>query len=241
MTSNKCPILYCCSLPDKHPRFSVKNGVLLPILAGAACHADATKKDLTQRGWLMDDHGNNISSVNSIFGDLTTLYWAWKNSSGSHLGVCQYRRSWDDEEVGQSAEDVLYIPEGQYFPEGSMQRQYEVWHGIFPAVEISRKLANERKIPLTVEMLDYAWTKGAFYGCNMVRGPRTAFDKFCELVFTTMIPFYNENIELCESLRGYNRRSIAFTAERMISALLVHRHYFFGSQKIKSARIHVIN
>lgn len=241
MTSANSPVLYCCSLPDKHPRFEIINGCLVPVLAGSSLQDDSVRQDLINRGWLMDDYGVNISKVNPIFGDLTVLYWAWKNSQHDYLGVCQYRRAWDDAEVSRAEEDTLYIPVKQYFPEGSMQRQYEAWHSAFPAVSISRDLANRRKIPLTVEMLDYAWTKGGFYGCNMVRGSRCIFNQFCELVFSIMIPFYNENIDLCHSLTGYDRRSIAFAAERMISALLVHRSYFFGTQTIQEAQIHVIH
>lgn len=242
MTSANSPIHYCCSQPDRHPRFEVSNGRLVPVLAGSSLECEVTRQDLVNRGWVMDDSGVNISNYNPIFGDLTVLYWAWKNSKHDHISICQYRRRWDEGEVSRAEDDTLYIPTAHYFPEGGMKRQYEEWHGpAFPAVAISRDLANRRKIPLTVEMVDYAWEKGGFYGCNMVRGSRYLFNQFCELVFSTIMPFYNENIDLCNSIAGYNRRSIAFAAERMISALLVHRRYFFGNQAIKEAQIHLIS
>lgn len=241
MTSANSPIHYCCSPAELQPRFEVSNGQLVPVLAGSSLQNEVTRNALINRGWVMDDSGVNISRYNPIFGDLTVLYWAWKNSEHDHISICQYRRRWDEGEVSRAEDDTLYIPTVYYFTEGGMKLQYEKCHGhAFPAVAISRDLANRRKIPLTVEMVDYAWEKGGFYGCNMVRGSRYLFNQFCELVFSIMMPFYYENIDLCHSITGYDRRSIAFAAERMISALLVHRKHFFGNQAIKEAQIYLI-
>ena len=63
------------------------------------------------------------------------------------------------------------------------------------------------------------------------------FRSYASLVFETMVPFYIENNQLCQSLQGYQRRSIAFTAERMITALLLYRDHFFGHGKVKEANI----
>lgn len=42
---------------------------------------------------ITDHTGDNISSKNYLYGELTALYWIWKNEAeASHLGLCHYRR-----------------------------------------------------------------------------------------------------------------------------------------------------
>jgi hypothetical protein len=38
-------------------------------------------------------------------------------------------------------------------------------------------------------------------------------------------------------LTGYQQRSIAFAAERLITAIVLNGDYFFGAGKLKEARI----
>lgn len=42
-----------------------------------------------------DDNGENIADRNSQFCELTTQYWAWKNTDAQYYGFCHYRRYFD--------------------------------------------------------------------------------------------------------------------------------------------------
>lgn len=54
------------------------------------CGADDTKIDL---GIIPDNTGENISSRNRYWSEITGLYWAWKNMEKTEfVGLCSYRR-----------------------------------------------------------------------------------------------------------------------------------------------------
>ena len=56
----------------------------LPVQAGRACH-----DRLPYQG---DDTGESISEKNSVYCEMTALYWAWKNINADAVGLCHYRR-----------------------------------------------------------------------------------------------------------------------------------------------------
>ena len=43
-------------------------------------------------GYIQDNTGDNISSKNPYFCELTGLYWAWKNLDADFIGLVHYRR-----------------------------------------------------------------------------------------------------------------------------------------------------
>ncbi len=63
--------------------------ILQPIQVGSAW---AVKRF---PGVLQDDAGENISTLNSSYCELTAQYWAWKNLESEYVGLCHYRRYFD--------------------------------------------------------------------------------------------------------------------------------------------------
>lgn len=65
-----------CRLPE--------DSIYLPMQVGA--------KGKETIGYLRDDTGDNISEKNSMYCELTAMYWLWKNSDADYCGVVHYRR-----------------------------------------------------------------------------------------------------------------------------------------------------
>ncbi|MBE6470031.1 MAG: DUF4422 domain-containing protein [Coriobacteriaceae bacterium] len=63
--------------------------VLQPVQVGAAM------RDNRFSWTLHDDEGENISTLNPMYCELTTQYWAWKNVDAPYIGFCHYRRYFD--------------------------------------------------------------------------------------------------------------------------------------------------
>ena len=68
------------------PYWMPDDSIYLPVQVGAAGKPSI-------EGFQRDDEGDNISSENSHYSELTGLYWAWKNLKGpSAIGLAHYRR-----------------------------------------------------------------------------------------------------------------------------------------------------
>lgn len=63
--------------------------ILQPVQVGAAL------RDVRFPWTLHDDEGDNISTLNPMYCELTTQYWAWKNVDAPYIGFCHYRRYFD--------------------------------------------------------------------------------------------------------------------------------------------------
>lgn len=80
-----CKIVVCCHKDD----IRVNQEPYLPVHVGKVL----SKTDL---GIIGDDTGDNISSKNKSYCELTGLYWAWKNLKNVDvIGLCHYRRYFD--------------------------------------------------------------------------------------------------------------------------------------------------
>lgn len=79
----KVQILVASHKQYKMPR---NTKVYLPIFVGAALVKEIPS------GFHSDAVGDNISSENSKFNELTAVYWAWKNSDAAVIGLDHYRR-----------------------------------------------------------------------------------------------------------------------------------------------------
>lgn len=68
----------------------ISSEILTPIHVGRALASQETKDKLCDI--IGDDTGDNISSKNPNYCELTAQYWAWKNCDADYIGFMHYRR-----------------------------------------------------------------------------------------------------------------------------------------------------
>lgn len=87
---SKIRLMVCCH--KNTPRF--RSDVLRPVHVGRAAASEALRARLGDMPG--DDTGDNISSKNGSYCELTALYWSWKNPEfpdmPDYVGLCHYRR-----------------------------------------------------------------------------------------------------------------------------------------------------
>lgn len=66
--------------------YSFSHPVLYPIQVGTAL------AEFRYKGMQYDDSGDNISTQNRSYCELTAQYWAWKNDAADYYGFFHYRR-----------------------------------------------------------------------------------------------------------------------------------------------------
>lgn len=71
------------------PAKLIKDDIWTPIKIGESLNWDV-------ENLIQDDTGDNISSRNDVYNELTSIYWAWKNyrnlGNPDFIGFCHYRR-----------------------------------------------------------------------------------------------------------------------------------------------------
>lgn len=93
-------ILISCHKPVCYP----KSSLFLPVHVGAE-----GKTPLP--GTQPDNQGDNISTRNFTFCEMTGQYWAWKNLDADYVGQCHYRRFFSFDNQEHEANDHAQIEE----------------------------------------------------------------------------------------------------------------------------------
>lgn len=222
--------IYCVCFPGHTPY--KKQVYQQNIMCNAHSIGEKDKRNLQQQGYVFDDTGDNISELNYILGDLTASYWIWKNSPHDIVGTSQYRRFWTD-----AIKDIvfdkntLYVQDPIVF-EQNAKDQYIGSHGNI-GLEMLEKLIEDKKIPLTKEMLEKTYALNYLYACNMFIAHKNIYDRFCEILFDIVFTIYHTYIDELNKLDPYNRRTPAFLAERIVTALIINKEHFFPELDIK--------
>ncbi len=167
------------------------------------CGAHFNKIDC---GYLKDNTGDNISSLNSIYAELTGMYWAWKNADSDIIGFCHYRRWFardlsfnklnkdDIEEILDNYDVILPIKEKVFVNQSNHYSSYldEICANflIKDFYEVTKKVIKE-KAPDYLDAFESALEDNKFYHKNMFISNKRLADDFLEWYFLIL-----ENVRL---------------------------------------------
>lgn len=191
--------------------------IFVPIHCGRAIsRLDSELLDWMRANTIGDDTGENISSLNSYFCELTALYWAWKNynqlGTPDRIGLCHYRRFFMD--LGNEKEITVPV----HYLNKTIREQFNRHHN---PEELNRaiSLLPSQNLRDDIEMY-LNQNKGYFF--NMFVLPKEVFFEYCEIIFTVLFKL----IEICswKSLSSYQQRMPGFIAERLTGGIIYHLH-----------------
>ena len=169
-----------------------KDDIYMPIQVGKE-----GKEDI---GYTPDNTGDNISSKNAFYCELTGLYWAWKNLDASYIGLAHYRRHFTCSKKNPRSEgkkfetllnraqtekvleetDIILPKKRKYYIENLYDHYKHTMH-IEPLDE-TRKIIEEQCSEYLVEF-DKLQKRTSAHMFNMFIMKKEYLDKYCNWLF----------------------------------------------------------
>lgn len=190
------------------------------------------------RGYQRDDEGENISSLNPYFCELTGLYWAWKNLNADYIGLVHYRRHFATkkkdgfENVLKYTELKPYLGKIKIFVPNKRRYYIESLYSHYAHTHYSEQLDETRNIisekyPDYVKSYDKVIKQRHGYMFNMAIMERDLLDDYCSWLFDILFELENR-IDISE-LDAFQRRFYGRISEIIFNVWL--------DKKIKCAEI----
>lgn len=161
----------------------------VPILVGA------TRNYKDGISYQRDDEGENISSKNPNYNELTAVYWAWKNLKDvDAIGLVHYRRYFFDskpysldnvisvQKVNQllSKYDVILPKKRNYYIESNYSHYIHAHHQ--EPLDKTREII-VKDYPQYLTMFDKVMKRSKAHMFNMFIMKKDAFDSYCNFMF----------------------------------------------------------
>ncbi|MBQ7506600.1 MAG: DUF4422 domain-containing protein [Lachnospiraceae bacterium] len=180
-------------------------------------------------GYARDDEGDNISSKNASFCELTGLYHVWKNVDCDIVGICHYRRYFVENGAyltKEKAEKILteydvILPSPGFTGEKNLWIHYEKQHkrkDMQKTKEIVLK-----KYPSYEQAFEHVMNCNLFSLGNMIITKKQIFDEYCSWLFDILFAVEKET-----DLSGYDTfqaRLYGYLSERLLRMWLMMHKY----------------
>ncbi len=197
-----------------HRKFSEpQDSIYIPLHVGRA-----GAKDL---GYLGDDTGDSISRWNHYYGELTGVYWVWKNEHDADVvGICHYRRFFLNEQrqllSRQEYEEILkdydIIVSDNIQADASYLDYFAEAHNARDLLAVGEVI--KEKYPEYEPYFKNAMEGNTYYYGNLMVAPRKLFQEYAAWLFDIL--FEVEKRINVESYDLYNQRVFGFLSEQMV-------------------------
>lgn len=196
------------------------------------------KSDQFFSSFLSDNTGEHISEKNSLFCELTGLYWAWKNDffhNADYVGLVHYRRYFrgngeklkgksilSEENVTELLKgyDCILPKKRNYFIE-SIYSHYKHAHHI-QDLDATREILAE-DYPEYIESFDKIMSGKTLHLYNMFVMKKADVDQYCAWLFDILFKL-EEKIDI-STYDNYQKRVFGFIAERLFNVWIEHHKF----------------
>lgn len=187
--------------------------IYLPLHVGRACGEDL--------GYAGDNTGDNISAKNCFYGELTGVYWVWKNvKTKGYVGICHYRRYFCTEE-GRILNEKDYLDilkEYDIITSKKLKLNYSYYDGYTSDYNIfDLETTGEvirRKYPEYYQNFEKLVHGNGTYFANMMVAGKALYDEYCEWLFSIFDEV--EKLINADGYDDYHKRVFGFISEFLL-------------------------
>ena len=210
-----------------HKMFEMpKDKMYIPLHVGAEGKKDEDGNPIDY-GYQKDNTGDNISSLNPQFCELTGLYWAWKNLKADYLGLVHYRRHFK----GKNSEVLKYkelrplldrhsiiVPKKRRYYIETLEKHYEHNHHI-KELNTAKDILIE-KYPDYLGAYEKAMGRTWGYMFNMMILRSDLMDEYCTWIFDILFELSKRLEKDSNSLTSFENRFPGRVSERLFNVWL---------------------
>lgn len=172
-------------------------------------------------GYLGDDTGDSISRWNNFYGELTGVYWVWKNEQEADvIGICHYRRFFlngqrrlmNQREYEEILKDYDIIVSNEVQADTNYLDYFGEAHNAQDLLTVGEVMAE--KYPEYAPYFQSAMEGNTYYYGNLMVTSRELFASYAEWLFDILFEV-EKRIEV-ETYDLYNQRVFGFLSEQMV-------------------------
>lgn len=197
-----------------HKKFhEPQDSIYVPLHVGRA-----EAEDLGYQG---DDEGDSISEWNKYYGELTGVYWVWKNEKEADIiGICHYRRYFmnkqrqllSEREYEEILKDYDIIVSNKAYADTNYLDYFAEAHNVQDLLTVGEVM--KEKYPDYAPYFQSAMEGDVYYYGNLMVTSRKLFESYAAWLFDILFEV-QKRIDV-ESYDLYNRRVFGFLSEQMI-------------------------
>lgn len=200
-------------------------------------------------GFQGDNTGENISRKNQTYGELTGLYWAWKNLDTDYIGLVHYRRHFSINKKKDKQSSVLTREQLEKLLSGTdiilpRRRKYYIetiynHYGHiadFDHLDKTREIMKE-KYPDYLDAFDHVMKSRSAHMFNMLIMKKAILNKYCQWLFSVLSEL--ENRIDTNGMSPFEARCISRVGEMLLNVWITGNHIFY--QEIPHIHMEPIN